>query len=51
MMVGLCLGQDSQHQGRTLAEDVGVQNWRCAPPLAEKPHACHKAACRHYFAA
>lgn len=33
------------NQGQIPAEDVGVKNGRRAPPLREKPHAHHKAAC------
>lgn len=30
-----------------LVKYVGVKNWKLAPPLGERPHAPHKAACWH----
>lgn len=39
------------NQGQISAADVGVKNWKLAPPLDEKPYAPHKAACWHCFAA
>lgn len=39
------------NQGQITAEDVGVKNWKLAPPLGEKPYAPHKAAYWHCFGA
>lgn len=33
------------NQGQIAVKDVGVKNWKLAPPLCEKPRAPRKAAC------